>query len=368
MNAALRNFNNNATCIGARRNYLESRKKYRAILKAKKRAFHDNLNHQLEHSKKGQLNCSTFKKMKQNIQEDILFDDFDIETFYNFFKNLYTDAQPIESTRREQLKHEATSMINNQLMTDPLVRLNDNITHDELSAAIKNLSNGKSVSLDLISNEMLKNLRKDMLDAVLTLFNLCLKHGTYPWTSSTITPMPKGGDPYNPDNYRAIALGSCIGKLFSSILLTRINIFRADTSPEHPNQLGFKKGAQTADHLLTLKTLIDKYTTKHKKKLYVCFVDFRKAFDSVAREALLYKIAKLGIGGNIFKTLKYMYENTSTRVKLIKKLSEHINLSNGVEQGHPLSPELFKIFIHERNKEFREKQRINFLPFLQRNI
>ena len=42
-----------------------------------------------------------------------------------------------------------------------------------------------------------------------------------------------------------------------------------------------------------------------------------------------------------------MYENTSTRLKLINKLSDHIKFRNGVEQGHPLSPELFKIFIHD---------------------
>ena len=100
-------------------------------------------------------------------------------------------------------------------------------------------------------------------------------------------------------------------------------------------------------HVLTLKTIIDKTIERPPTKLYTCFVDFRKAFDSVAREALLYKVAKLGIGGKIFNTLKNMYENTSTKIKLINKLSNHINLNNGVEQGHPLSPELFKIFIYD---------------------
>ena len=76
----------------------------------------------------------------------------------------------------------------------------------------------------------------------------------YPWTNSTITPILKGGDLYNPDNYRAIALGSCIGKLFSSILLNRITEFRREICPDHPNQLGFCKEAQTSNHILTLKT------------------------------------------------------------------------------------------------------------------
>ena len=201
---------------------------------------------------------------------------------------------------------------------------------------------------------MLKNLDKNLLNILLTLFNHYLQLGTYPWRSSTITPIHKSGDNYNPDNYRAIALGSCVGKLFSSLLLKRIQDFRNSNCPDHPNQLGFKKGAQTSDHILTLKTIIDKYTQKHSRKIYACFVDYRKAFDSVAREALLYKIAKLGIGGNIFQTLKNMYENTSSRIKLISKLSDHIKLSNGVEQGHPLSPELFKIFIHDLSSKLND--------------
>ena len=177
----------------------------------------------------------------------------------------------------------------------------------------------------------------------------------------------KRGDPYNPDNYRAIALGSCIGKLFSSILLNRISNFRQETCPDHINQLGFKKEAQTADHILTLKTTIDKYISRPQSKLYACYVDFKKAFDSVAREALLFKIAELGIGGKVFGTLKNMYENTSARIKLIKKLSKHIKLLNGVEQGHPLSPELFKIFIHDLSTCLNEVMR-NIPSFNNVNI
>ena len=102
--------------------------------------------------------------MKQHNQDDIFFDNFDIETFYNFFKNLYTAAQPIESTRRGLLKQEATSiMVNNQLMTDPLARLNISITSNELAAAIKSLSNGKASRWILSVMKCLKILAKTCL-------------------------------------------------------------------------------------------------------------------------------------------------------------------------------------------------------------
>ena len=49
------------------------------------------------------------------------------------------------------------------------------------------------------------------------------------------------------------------------------------------------KGCRTSDHILTLKRLVDK-AFKVSNCLYVCFIDFKKAFDSVNRDALLYKM------------------------------------------------------------------------------
>ena len=71
------------------------------------------------------------------------------------------------------------------------------------------------------------------------------------------------------------------------------------------------------------------------------FVDFRKAFDSVCREALFYKVAKQGITGNIFNILKHMYTNSTGQIKLSGHLSKKFDINKGTEQGHPLSPDFF---------------------------
>ena len=55
------------------------------------------------------------------------------------------------------------------------------------------------------------------------------------------------------------------------------------TKSSNITKLGFKKA-------LTIKTVINKYL-KENKKLYLCFVDFRKAYDSIWREALFYKLS-----------------------------------------------------------------------------
>ena len=51
---------------------------------------------------------------------------------------------------------------------------------------------------------------------------------------------------------------SIIGKVFSTILLERLHKFKKETFPDPPNQLGFTKGAQTYDHILTMQTIASK--------------------------------------------------------------------------------------------------------------
>jgi len=110
--------------------------------------------------------------------------------------------------------------------------------------------------------------------------------------------------------------------------------------------MGFTKNAQTMDHILTLKTVIDKYK-KRSQKVYCVFVDLRKAFDSVPRSALLYKLAQMGVRGNVFSVIKNMYENSTCQLKLNNKLSRKLNIRKGTEQGHTLSPELFKSYLQD---------------------
>ena len=61
-------------------------------------------------------------------------------------------------------------------------------------------------------------------------------------------------------------------------------------------QIGYEKGCRASDHMLAVKTLIDKYTQTNQK-LYTCFIDFSKAFDTVWRNALFYKRLMMGIEG-----------------------------------------------------------------------
>ena len=81
--------------------------------------------------------------------------------------------------------------------------------------------------------------------------------------------------------------------------------------------------------------------------MYACFVDFKSAFDTVWRRALLYKILKLGVAGNFLNIIENMYSSVNYCVKLDGSLSDSITSNVGVKQGCVLSPLLFNMFLSD---------------------
>ena len=346
---SVRRMNSCIENLQLRQDFFSAKRNYKRTIEKNKRDFRANLNSAIENGKI--LDWKNFKYLQQFYEEPEDFDNHDLSAFYEFFNKLYGKAGGSQTLSPSQPNQTQTQ--NENLLSDSLAELNDEISITEIKITIGKLKPGKSVAEDLISNEMLKSLNTNALHALCNVFNSCMASGTYPWHNSIISPIHKSGDRYNPDNYRAIAVGSNLGKLFSTILLNRLIQFRKLHCDDPINQLGFCKNAQTNDHILTLKTIIDKYRKKHKTKLFACFVDLRKAFDTVSREYLLYKITNLNIRGNFFNVLQNMYDNSTAKIKLNRLLSPKINIEQGTEQGHPMSPELFKIYLMDLSPKFQ---------------
>ena len=110
-------------------------------------------------------------------------------------------------------------------------------------------------------------------------------------------------------------------------------------------QIGFPKNNRTSDYILTLKAVVNKYVGDKKgKKLYTCFVDFHKAFDSVWHDGLFRKLENKGINGKFLKLIKSIDNNTKCAVKINNKTT---NIFNYEQQGNPLSPLLFNLYIND---------------------
>ena len=116
-----------------------------------------------------------------------------------------------------------------------------------------------------------------------------------------------------------------------------------------------------------MKTLTDNYLNKGKK-LYLCFVDFAKAYDSVWRKGLFYKLIGYGFSVKILKLLKSMYSNITTGVRLSNGITDLFQSKIGVRQGCNLSPILFNLFINDIVDSVGNGQNTLYLPGKLNNI
>ena len=89
--------------------------------------------------------------------------------------------------------------------------------------------------------------------------------------------------------------GDISSKLYSSIVNNRLQEWIEQNNLTGECQAGFKK---TVDHIFTLMAMIQKKFALNRK-LYVAFIDFEKAFDSISRKLLWYILLKNGIKGSL---------------------------------------------------------------------
>ena len=111
-------------------------------------------------------------------------------------------------------------------------------------------------------------------------------------------------------------------------------------------QFGFRKGCSTTDAIFVLYNLIQKMLND-RGRLYCAFVDLKKAFDSIYRNALWYKMFNLGIKGRTFRIIRDMYAKVKSCVKSANTMSDFFQYAVGLRQGEVLSPLLFSLFVED---------------------
>ena len=97
------------------------------------------------------------------------------------------------------------------------------------------------------------------------------------WKEATIIPIPKPGkDNTNPNNYRPIALTSCICKTLERMINERLVWYLEKNNIITEFQSGFRHQRSTNDHLVRLETFIREAFVK-KEHLVAVFFDLEKA-------------------------------------------------------------------------------------------
>jgi len=86
---------------------------------------------------------------------------------------------------------------------------------------------------------------------------------------------------------------------------------------ETEEQVGFRVGRSTVDHIFCLRQLMEKKMAVNQP-LHLLFVDLEKAYDSVPLKNLWKALQHYNIGSSIIRAIKRLYENSFSKIKIGK--------------------------------------------------
>ena len=272
------------------------------------------------------------------------------------YKNLYNPN--IESLNFDEAFKEDILRQKQMLETQSnslYLELDSEISRSEVEKVVNKLKKGKSVGVEGIPYEVLKNFMS--VDMLHCFFNKILNAGLIPgvWRCAIVKPIPKGSmtDPMIPSQYRGISLLSTIYKIYSGVLNNRLLNCLESQNIYAEEQNGFRPKRSCNEHVYSLTTVI-RHQIQAKKPVFACFIDAEKAFDRVDRDFVLFKLLKLGIRGKLYNSVKNIYNECYNCVDVNGNITNWFSADVGVKQGDGLSPTLFGIYVNDIITEISE--------------
>ena len=212
-------------------------------------------------------------------------------------------------------------------------------TLQEVTNAIKQMKTGRSPGTD---NICIKLLKKTAGNVFTDLFIDIWTTNEIPrdWNKGLIVKISKKGDLQNCDNWRGITLLSMPSKIFCRVLLNRIE--GAIDVNLRQEQAGFRRGKGCMDQFFSLRNIIEQ-RTEWNTPLCICFIDFKKTFDSIHHETLWKILRHYRLPQKIVDFISVLYKSFECSVLIDSTQTYYFPVKSGARQGCILSPILFNI-------------------------
>jgi hypothetical protein len=148
----------------------------------------------------------------------------------------------------------------------------------------------------------------------------------------------------SPSSYRPISLCSCISKLLERVVIVQLTNHINSVRPLSTWQFGSRAGRSTVTNLLACDATIVKYIDR-KVSFDIIWFDFKRAFDKVPHDLLLYSLENLNMLPSTLNWFASFLHGRTQRVIISHSSSATCDVTSGVPQGSVLSPTLFCIYI-----------------------
>ena len=171
-------------------------------------------------------------------------------------------------------------------------------------------------------------------------------------SKSIFIALPKKPGAVDCEQHRTISLMSHVTKIILRILLLRA---RSRIKPEiGKEQFGFVEDAGTRNAIYVLRMITER-AVEMQKDVFMCFIDYSKAFDKVRHDQLFEDLGKLDLHGKDLRLLQNLYWNQTACIRVDGDCSEYTSIKRGVRQGCVMSPDLFnyysELILRELEKE-----------------
>ena len=291
-------------------------------------------------------------------------------TWLAFWANLAQEPAPddprFDAAQREELQEELHRQEHGppfgplaQAESVAQAGLDAPVTLAEVCAAVGRLANGKAPGCDGVVAEVLKGGGDAMHRALHIL--CCQAFGTsrvpLDWLRGVIVPIYKDGDQRLPSNYRPITLLSIVGKVYTGVLQARLGNWSEQHGIVVAEQGGFRPGRGCPEQLFTLTELV-RLRRLRKQRTFACFLDIRKAYDTVWHAGLRLRLLQSGIHpGPMYAAICSLYSGGQSCLRLGGQAgyTDFFPIEAGVRQGCILSPLLYSIFVDALAREVKRR-------------
>ena len=135
---------------------------------------------------------------------------------------------------------------------------------------------------------------------------------------------------------------SMVGKVLGRSIIKRL---RDDIDRRlRKEQSGFRRNRGTTEPIFILRNIVEQ-SLEWNATLYLVFIDYEKAFDSIHRETLWKIMRQYGIPGKYIRLVKMFYDNDRCSVLTEGGIGESFSVKSGVKQGCVMSGFLFILVI-----------------------